>query len=154
MPTGRGSRPLPRTKSSSRPTGSSTRPEPGPCLPAWTDRTVVRVDDLARDTRWPHWARRAHDLGLRASLSAPLVAGDTRPGALKVNGDRPRAYGSREESLLGMFATQAAVLVANVKSHADANRASARLAASVRGRDTVNRARGRAASRWSRPPKT
>jgi GAF domain-containing protein len=114
----------------------------GPCLLAWTDRTVVRVDDLARDTRWPHWARRAHDLGLRASLSAPLVAGDAGLGALKVYGDRPRAYGSREESLLGMFATQAAVLVANAKSHADANRASARLAASVRGRDTVNIAKG------------
>jgi GAF domain-containing protein len=114
----------------------------GPCLVAWTDRTIVRVDDLARDTRWPHWARRAHGLGLRASLSAPLVAGDTALGALKVYGVRPGVYGAREESLLGMFATQAAVLVANAKSYADAHRVSARLQSSLRGRDAINVAKG------------
>lgn len=53
----------------------------GPCLTAWADRTVVRVDDLARDPRWPDWARRAaRELGLRASLSVPVVAGDTALG--------------------------------------------------------------------------
>jgi GAF domain-containing protein len=116
--------------------------ESGPCLVAWADRTVVRVDDLARDTRWPDWARRAHELGLRASLSAPLVAGDAALGAIKVYGARPGVYGPREESLLGMFATQAAVLVANAKSHADANRVSARLQASLRARDVLNIGKG------------
>jgi GAF domain-containing protein len=114
----------------------------GPCLVAWADRTVVRVDDLARDTRWPRWARRAHELGLRTSLSAPLVAGDVALGAIKVYGTRLGAYGSREESLLGMFATQAAVLVANAKSHADAHRVSTRLQTSLRARDAVNVAKG------------
>ncbi|RSN15291.1 transcription antitermination regulator [Streptomyces sp. WAC 05977] len=114
----------------------------GPCLVAWADRTVVRIDDLARDTRWPHWARQAHEMGLRASLSAPLVAGDAGLGALKVYGTRAGVYGTREESLLGMFAAQAAVLVANAKSHADAREVSARLQASLRGRDVVNIAKG------------
>ncbi|GHG03950.1 MULTISPECIES: GAF and ANTAR domain-containing protein [Amycolatopsis] len=114
----------------------------GPCLAAWADRTVVRIDDLATDTRWPHWARRANELGLRASLSAPMVAGDTGLGALKVYGVLPAVYGPREESLLGMFATQAAVLVANAKSYADAHRVSARLQTSLRGRDVVNVAKG------------
>jgi GAF domain-containing protein len=114
----------------------------GPCLVAWADRTVVRVDDVVRDDRWPLWGRCAQGLGLRASLSAPLVAGDTALGALKVYGARPGVYGSREESLLGMFAKQAAVLVANSKSYADAHRVSARLQASLRGRDAINVAKG------------
>jgi GAF domain-containing protein len=116
--------------------------ESGPCLVAWADRTVVRVDDLARDTRWPRWARLAKELGLRASLSAPLVAGDTALGAMKIYGTRPGMYGSREEFLLSMFATQAAVLVANTKSYADAHRVSAGLQASMRGRDAINIAKG------------
>lgn len=114
----------------------------GPCLVAWADRTVVRVDDLAHDTRWPHWARRAHELGLRTSLSAPLVAADAGLGALKVYGVRPGVYGSREESLLRMFATQAAILVANAKSYADARRVSDGLQTAMRRRDVVNIAKG------------
>jgi len=114
----------------------------GPCLVAWADRTVVRVDDLAHDTRWPHWARRAHELGLRTSLSAPLVAADAGLGALKVYGVRPGVYGAREESLLRMFATQAAILVANAKSYADARRVSVGLQAAMRRRDVVNIAKG------------
>ncbi|WP_329044900.1 GAF and ANTAR domain-containing protein [Amycolatopsis sp. NBC_01488] len=115
----------------------------GPCLTAWADRTVVRVDDLARDPRWPDWARRAaRELGLRASLSVPVVAGDTALGALKVYATRPGAYREREESLLALFAAQAAMLVANAKSHADARRVSARLRDSLRGRDVVNIAKG------------
>ncbi|MEV7040707.1 GAF and ANTAR domain-containing protein [Amycolatopsis sp. NPDC051061] len=114
----------------------------GPCLTAWADRTTVRVDDLNQDRRWPDWSRRAYALGLRASLSAPLVAGDSALGAMKVYASRTGAYGSREESLLRMFATQAAVLVANVKSFEDARRVSSRLQASLRGRDLVNVAKG------------
>jgi GAF domain-containing protein len=75
-------------------------------------------------------------------LSAPLVAGDTALGALKIYATRPGAYGPREESLLGMFATQAAVLVANTKSYTDARRISGRLQTSLRGRDVVNVAKG------------
>ncbi len=114
----------------------------GPCLVAWADRTVVRVDDFAGDTRWPEWTRRALELGLRTSLSAPLVAGDTALGAMKVYGTSPGVYGPREESLLGMFAIQAAVLVANTKSYTDAHRVSTRLQTSLRGRDVLNIAKG------------
>jgi GAF domain-containing protein len=114
----------------------------GPCLTAWAERTVVRVDDFDHDTRWPHWARRAGELGLRASLSAPLVAGDVAVGALKVYADRPNAYGPREESLVSMFAMQAAVLLANMKSYTDARRLSADLQASMRTRDVINVAKG------------
>ncbi|QRP50071.1 GAF and ANTAR domain-containing protein [Amycolatopsis sp. FDAARGOS 1241] len=114
----------------------------GPCLVACADRKVVRVDDLAREMRWPRWARRAQELGLRTSLSAPLVAGDEALGAVKVYGTRAGSYSSRDESLLAMFAAQAAVLVANTRCHADAQRVSERLRTAVRGRDVVNLAKG------------
>jgi GAF domain-containing protein len=114
----------------------------GPCLVAWAQRTIVRVDDIAREGQWPRWARRAHELGLRTSLSVPLVAGDVALGAMKVYGSRPGVYGLPEEQLLTMFATQAAVLVANAKSYADARNVSDGLRASLRGRDAINVAKG------------
>ena len=90
--------------------------EEGPCLAAWHLRTVVRIDDVRTDPRWPSWAQAAADTGMRASLSAPMVAGDEALGALKVYAARPAAYGEREERLLPMFATQAAIWLANARA--------------------------------------
>jgi GAF domain-containing protein len=114
----------------------------GPCLSAWAQRIVVRVDDLARDERWPRWSKAAASLGLVATLSAPLVAGGEALGAIKVYADRSDAYGERDEHLLTMFAAQAAVLVANVRSFHDAQRLSTELTDALRSRDVIGMAKG------------
>jgi GAF domain-containing protein len=114
----------------------------GPCLAAWEQRAVVRVDDLGAETRWPAWVRAAAGLGLRSTLSAALVAGATSLGALKLYGVREHAYGEREEHLLTMFATQAAILLANMRTMRDAQRISDRLRDSMRARDAVTLAKG------------
>jgi GAF domain-containing protein len=114
----------------------------GPCLTAVAARTVVRVDDLATDRRWPRWAAAGAPLGLRSSVSAPLVAADTALGAVKVYGQQPSAFDERSEQLVTMFAAQAAVLVANVLTHRRAESFGEGLRRSVRDRDLVNVARG------------
>ncbi|MEV6828223.1 GAF domain-containing protein [Amycolatopsis sp. NPDC051102] len=114
----------------------------GPCLTAWADRMVVRVDDLAQDDRWPAWSRPAAELGLRSALSAPMVAGPKPLGALKVYAVPPHSYGEREEHLLTMFASQAAMLISNLRTTQDAERASAQVAEALRGREIVKLAKG------------
>ncbi|MFC8526189.1 GAF domain-containing protein [Nocardia sp. NPDC057227] len=114
----------------------------GPCLTAWADRVVVRIDDLDTDERWPVWGRSAVELGLRATLSAPLVTGGSALGAMKVYATEPFAYGSREDNILAMFAAQAALLLAHRIAAADAEQVSARIAASLRGREAVALAKG------------
>ena len=64
----------------------------GPCLTAWEQRVVVRMDDLDVDPRWPEWVAAVLPLGVRAVLSAPLVAGDACVGALKVYAGEPGAF--------------------------------------------------------------
>jgi GAF domain-containing protein len=114
----------------------------GPCLTAWRDQVVVRIDDLATDERWPTWSRQAFELGLRASLSVPLVAG-TRPlGALKVYAVHPSTLGQREEHVLTMFAAQAAMFLANMRAADDAERAAGHIADSLRGREVIILAKG------------
>jgi GAF domain-containing protein len=114
----------------------------GPCLTAWTRRTVVRVDDLTRDDRWPRWTPAATATGMRAVLSAPLVAGDEAFGAIKVYARRPGAFGDRSGHLLTMFAAHAAVLLANVRCYEDAKRVSDHLRDSMHARDVLNLAKG------------
>ncbi|MFI6215893.1 GAF and ANTAR domain-containing protein [Nocardia brasiliensis] len=114
----------------------------GPCLTAWSDRVLVRIDDLATDERWPVWSRAAAELGLRASLSTPLVAGSHALGAIKVYAVQPDTFGVREENLLTMFSAQAAMLLANVRAAEDAERVSAHIADGLRAREVVTLAKG------------
>jgi GAF domain-containing protein len=114
----------------------------GPCLTAWEHRAVVRIDDTGQETRWPVWVREAAELGLRSALSAPLVAGAAPLGAMKLYGTGPGAYGERDEHRLTMFASEAAILLANMRTAHDAQRISDRLRDSIRARDVVTLAKG------------
>jgi GAF domain-containing protein len=114
----------------------------GPCLTAAVERRLVRIDDLADDHRWPRWASAAHSLGLRAAMSAPLVAGDSTLGAIKIYADQPRVFDARSEELLELFAAQAAILVANVHPQDRGKRLSQDMRNAFRGRDVVNMAKG------------
>jgi GAF domain-containing protein len=102
----------------------------------------VRIDDLASDERWSSWSRQAFELGLRASLSVPLVAGTQTLGALKVYATHPGAVGRREEHVLTMFAAQAAMFLANMRAAEDAERATGQIADSLRGREVISMAKG------------
>ena len=114
----------------------------GPCLAAAAGRQVVRVPDLAAEQRWPRWAAAAAGLGLSAAISAPLVAGGTTLGALKVYAGSPGDLDGHPERLVTMFAAQAAVLVANVQSHERARRISDELRQALTGRDLISTAKG------------
>jgi GAF domain-containing protein len=114
----------------------------GPCLSAWSQRTVVRVDDVPADHRWPRWCPAADALGMRSTLSVPLFAGDACLGALKVYARATSAFSGRDERLLTLFAGQAGVLVANVQSYDAARRVSERFKGVLRDRDVINMAKG------------
>ncbi|GLY50377.1 GAF and ANTAR domain-containing protein [Lentzea sp. NBRC 102530] len=114
----------------------------GPCLSAWEQRRVFRVDDFAGEPRWRRWAGAALASGMRAALSAPLVAGGGALGAIKVYGREPFTFGERDEYLLTMFAAQAAILLANVRSFENARKLSDALVEQMRGRDVISMAKG------------
>jgi GAF domain-containing protein len=114
----------------------------GPCLAAWAQRALVRLDEIGSDGRWPRWSRAVEPLGLRAAMSAPLVAGDRSLGAIKVYAQQPGAFDRHAEHLLVMFAAQAAILLANVQSMEGARRLSDGLKDALRSRDVIATAKG------------
>jgi len=114
----------------------------GPCLTATAERRLIRIDDLATEQRWPRWASAAQALGLSSAMSAPMVAGNTALGAIKVYAARPGVFDARSEELLGLFAAQAAILVGNVQPKDRGKRLSQDMRNAFRGRDVVNMAKG------------
>lgn len=61
----------------------------GPCLSAYASRHPVLVADLSGygASKWPVFARAAHDQGVRAVFSFPLQVGAARLGAIDVYRD-------------------------------------------------------------------
>jgi len=118
------------------------RLDSGPCLTSWRDQMNVRVDDVADDPPWPDWSRQVLDLGVRSMLSVPLVAADTSVGAIKVYSDSPATFGDRAEHLLELFAQQAAILLVNTQTLADARRTNLQLTDALQNRDVIGQAKG------------
>jgi GAF domain-containing protein len=114
----------------------------GPCLTAWRDRVLVRIDDVATETRWPGWTAAVAPLGVGSMLSAPLVAGDVSIGAIKVYSSQTRAYDAQSERVLHLFAEQAAILLANTQTLSDARRMAVELRVALSNRDVISRAEG------------
>lgn len=114
----------------------------GPCLTAWSEQSIVRIDDLALEPRWPEWTAAAGELGVRAMLSVPLVTTDTSVGAIKVYSRQKDAYDARAERVLSLFAQQAAALLANMVALSDARRLSTQLTDALQGRDVIAQAKG------------
>jgi GAF domain-containing protein len=114
----------------------------GPCLAAAATRKLVRMDDLATDPRWPRWSAGATRLGLRAAMSAPMVAGDVSVGALKVYCDEPDTFDTAGEQRLILFAAQSAIFVANLQTRTRAERLSDGMRRAIRGRDLISMAKG------------
>jgi GAF domain-containing protein len=114
----------------------------GPCLTAWRTREVVRIDDTTTDGRWPRWNEAVSALGIRSVLSAPLLVSEVSIGAMKVYCERPMNYGPHDEHVMRLLAGQAAILLANTQSLAEARRLSRQLTDALASRDTVARATG------------
>jgi GAF domain-containing protein len=103
---------------------------------------VVRIDDTTTDGRWPRWNEAASRRGVRSVVSAPLLVGDESIGAMKVYCERPMNYGPHDEHVIRLLAGQAAILLANTQSLAEARRLSRQLTEALASRDAIARATG------------
>ena len=89
----------------------------GPSLEAAGKGKLVAVRDIATDERWPHFAAVAQRLGVRSSLSLPMVAGESTFGALNIYCRGVDALGDPNDQMLAStVAEHAAVAVANAQA--------------------------------------
>lgn len=117
----------------------------GPCMDAMYERKTIRVDDLASDERWPELAHRAGEVGMASMLCIQLfVAGDDL-GALNLLAERPGGFTDESERVGLMFASHAAVAVAQAGklNH---------LGAALASRDVIGQAKGVLMERYKITP--
>jgi transcriptional regulator with GAF, ATPase, and Fis domain len=117
----------------------------GPCLDAAYEQLTVRVDDMASETRWPEFARRASQAGAASMLSLQLYVEGDNLGALNLYSRTPNAFDDESEQVGLLFASHAAVAYAGVRKEAQ-------LAQAVDSRDLIGQAKGILMERYKITP--
>ncbi|HEX9064917.1 MAG TPA: GAF and ANTAR domain-containing protein [Streptosporangiaceae bacterium] len=86
----------------------------GPCLEVAQSSGTILISDMAAETRWPEFARRAVTAGIRSSVSVALPLQEAVLGALNVYGTELASFDPDTIELARTFAGYAAVAIANV----------------------------------------
>ncbi|GIJ74566.1 ANTAR domain-containing protein [Virgisporangium ochraceum] len=107
----------------------------GPCLDAIHRQRTVRIIDLAAETRWPEFALRAVELGIRSMLSFQLYVRHGNLGALNLYAREADAFDDESEHTGLLFAAHAAVAMSDARQVDQLNRA-------VVVRDLIGQAKG------------
>ncbi|MFC8190990.1 GAF and ANTAR domain-containing protein [Cellulomonas sp. NPDC057328] len=107
----------------------------GPCLDSLYEQQTVRVADLATETRWPHLAEHAERAGLRSVLCLQLFVEGDNLGALNLISGTPDAFDDDDEDVGLLFASHAAIAIADTEELAHVRTALA-------SRDVIGQAMG------------
>ena len=114
----------------------------GPCMYAFRDQEIYRIDVMAEDDRWPEFARLALVHGIHSTLSLPLSARGESLGALNLYSTSPQAFTSVHEKSGSLFADQASIALANAQVYWDAQQLSENLSQAIESRETIGHAVG------------
>lgn len=115
----------------------------GPCFEALSTGLPVEVADQRYDARWPAYAERSVDLGVRCSLSVPLTIDDRTLGALNVYGyDRPREFGEEEKQRVETFAAQASTALTLAMQRSQQEATARQLETALASRSVIDQAIG------------
>ena len=107
----------------------------GPCIDASRDQATIRVDDMTTELRWPEYTKLAVDLGVAGILCVPLWVDDQQLGSVSLFATEQAAFTSAHESLARLFATQAALALAEA-------RRSDQMRQALVNRDVIGQAKG------------
>ena len=81
----------------------------GPCLDTLFEQATVRLPDMAVESRWPEFTKRATDIGVGSMLSVQLFVEGDDLGALNLVSKDTDAFSEESEQIALLFASHAAV---------------------------------------------
>lgn len=115
----------------------------GPCMDAGRGNVVLRVDDMAAETRWPDYSATVLATGVRSSLSLPLPYQGSAIGALNVYSTQIRAFATDEAVQAAVEVAEAvAVAVANADAHAQVVDQAHNMRRAMESRAVIEQAKG------------
>jgi GAF domain-containing protein len=107
----------------------------GPCLTAARKQIVVRIHDVATDTRWDRFREAAVQCGVSSMLCLPLYVEDRVLGTLSLYGSEPGSLREGAEPIARLLAALAAIALADAR-HAEQMRQA------LQSRDLIGQAKG------------
>ena len=115
----------------------------GPCLDAAAGQdTMLWIDDMATEQRWPEFTRAAGGLGIASMVCFSLFAApDGTVGALNLHSTAAHAFSVEARSLGQFFAVHAALEMSTVRDVEH-------LRTAVTSRDTIGQAKGMLMQRY------
>jgi len=114
----------------------------GPCLDAFRDGRIYRIESTATEERWPEFSRVASARGVTSTLSLPLMVEDQGVGVLNMYSTSPKSFDESDEQLGMAFAGQAAVAVANAQAYWEAKDVAEQLGEAMKSRAVIEQAKG------------
>jgi GAF domain-containing protein len=112
----------------------------GPCLDAFREGEIFRIDDTKTETRWPSFTEVAAQHGILSTLSLPLAVNRDPVGALNLYSRTAHAFLEDDTPLL--FASHAAVVLANAQAYWAAHTLTAQLETALTSRAVIEQAKG------------
>jgi GAF domain-containing protein len=107
----------------------------GPCIEAAREQTLICMNDLGCDPRWPEFSAAAQSCGVSSMLCAPLWISERTLGTLSLYAAQSAAFSEHDERIIELFATLAALALAEAQQ-AD------QLRAALVNRDVIGQAKG------------
>jgi len=107
----------------------------GPCINAAVQQALIRIDDMHNESRWPDFAAEAESLGVCSMLCLPLRVHERCLGTLSLYAERVTAFTGHDEQITMLFATLAAIALAEAQRTDQLNTA-------LGNRDVIGQAKG------------
>jgi GAF domain-containing protein len=126
----------------------------GPCLDAYREHRVNRVDLSGAVEKWPAFTKAAREQGLRSFLAAPLLVHTEGLGALNLYSRSVSGFDALDEAFVSLLTGQAAAAVANSLRYTDATELAAQLETALSSRAVIEQAKGILMTRHGVDPDT
>jgi GAF domain-containing protein len=114
----------------------------GPCLQSAHDRRPYEIRDMTAKGRWPQFCEHAAERGIHSSLSLPLTVRGQTLGALNLYSRISGAFSDADRETALLFASQAAVALANAQIYAASIRLATQLGEALQSRPVIDQAKG------------
>ncbi|MGH3600828.1 MAG: GAF and ANTAR domain-containing protein [Pseudonocardiaceae bacterium] len=114
----------------------------GPCLHAYRQQVVNRIDSTVDDQRWPEFSAAAAAAGILSTLSLPLVVAGDGLGALNLYCRHRNGFCDADEAPGLAFATYASVALANARVYWRTQTLATQLEEALSTRGVIEQAKG------------
>jgi GAF domain-containing protein len=114
----------------------------GPCLDCLRTSSLVRVRDLARDSRFPSYGPRAAQRDAHSVVSVPLSGDGRTAGALNLYSRRPDAFDTDDVALASLLAAHASLALQAAIAFRSSRDLAAQLQAAMESRAVIEQAKG------------